>query len=198
MVLLIDGYNVLHAVGRGRDPSGRERDRFIGLVALYAQIRGHQAVIIFDGGQSAYPRQLTQDGVVVIESGYKQSADDLLCQKLPDYPPENVLVVSSDRAITDFAESHSVYSIDSPAFYRRVMDVVCKREVPAQKLGTSPLTKQKNRESKTELDLLMEKACRVVHPKAVDREEEAGFIDQKKGKKKSKAEKRLERVVKKL
>lgn len=196
MVLLIDGYNVLHAVGRGSDPTGRERDRFIGLVARYAQIRGHQAIVIFDGGQSAYPRKLAQVGVQVIESGYKQSADDLLCQKLPDYPPETVLVVSSDRAITDFAESHGVYSIDSPVFYARVIAVVCDRDVPVQKTGGSPLTKQKKWESKTEVDLLMEKACRVVHPKKVDLEDD--LVDQKKGKKKSKAEKRLERVIKKL
>lgn len=198
MVFLIDGYNVLHAVGRGTDPTGRERDRFIELVANYARTRGHQATIIFDGGSSARPCQTAKNGVLIIESGYHHSADDLLRTKMLAYPPEMVMMASSDRAITDDAESHGICSIDADAFYQLVLPGVLDRvkkeplRAPLKKLEKT----RANQGEKTELDLLMEKACRVVHPKKVDLEDD--LVDQKKGKKKSKAEKRLERVIKKL
>ncbi len=200
MILLIDGYNVLHAVAQGHDKNNRSRDRFVELVAAYAHARGHEAILFFDGGTSPYPQESVVDGVTVVESGYRLSADDLLRQKLTDYPPETVIVASSDRAITDDAAAHGIVSIDADAFYYRMVDVLCdKSATPRIPTSRERATRLHRAGEDTLVDLLMEKASAHVRPKKIDLEEEfAREKGQKRGHKKSKAEKRLERVIKKL
>lgn len=203
MILLIDGYNVLHAVGRGRNAGGSTRNRFIELVAVYARARGHEAVIIFDGGSSPYPQESVVDGVTVVESGYRQSADDLLRKKLADYPPETVIVASSDRAITDDAESRGIVSIDADAFYHRLVDVVCDKSATPRIPTAKERAVRFHREGEGDeglvddlLNELMEKASAHVRPKKSDIDDQEPRPTR--GRKKSKAERRLERVIKKL
>lgn len=199
MVLLIDGYNVLYAAGYGGDLKKSERDRFVSLVSAYARALGHEAIIIFDGGSSPHPYTAMMAGVMVIESGYNQSADDLLCKKLLHFPPEIVLMVSSDRAITDEAAAHGVVSIDADAFYDRLVDVVHRRSDPRLS-SKAPRVVDGVGYDKKELDILMEKACAHVQPKKVDLEDESDEYQARvsKKRKKSKAERRLERVIKKI
>lgn len=207
MILLIDGYNVMHAVGRGHDETGGERRYFLKLVSEYARIKKHEAYVFFDGGSSPFPTNTEYDGVLVSESGYQHSADDVLRSKLDFFPPETVLVVSSDHVITNDAESHGIISMDAAVFYHRMKEVICAHEQQVSNAnsgkrdgGFQKISKNESPGVKTELDLLMERACANVRPKLADLESDRqdDHACKKKGHKKSKAEKRLERVIKKI
>lgn len=196
MLLLIDGYNVLYAVGKGQGDSERNKRQFIQLVSSYARLKHHDALIVFDGGNSPFAHETKILGVRVVESGYQSDADTYIRGLFGEVRPEMVLVVSSDRAVTDDAEEHDIVSIDAQAFYYRALEVVCQK--PQQSSFTSTKNGHKTCSScSSDIDALMEQACSCVQPKKADLEDEDEDFSSK-GHKKSRVEKRLERVIKKL
>lgn len=205
MVLLIDGYNVLHALQRLQARGQMTREAFVALVITYARALGHEATLVFDGGGSPHPHTTATGTIHVIESGYRQSADDLICRSLAEHAPESLLVISSDRAITAEAARHGIVSVDADAFAERLVEIACRpgrATAPAGRRQAGQRAQKlvsDGRETALDehaLDELMQQACVRVPVKKVDLEVDAS--PSKKGHKKSKAQRRLERLVKKL
>ncbi len=219
MVIIIDAFNVIKAGFSSLEVDSSFIRGFLARVAAYAAFRKHEAVVVFDGGGSAHPTRVFEQGVLVIYAGYHQRADDEIMRLLRQYPPDNVVVVSSDREIVKYANLHGVVTVDADAFKKLMYNAEREKEQVAHraKQRQGGLVKRAGHQSTAELDALMEKASERA---MVKKEDNAGYDKalapalhslgeggsscdggegkSAGGKKLSKAERKLDRVIKKL
>ena len=102
-VLLIDGYNVLHAMYRELLPElGHARDRLAADLIEYAALEGVQAILVFDAhsvaGNADRPVLMAQ-GLEIVYTAEGETADSFI-EKLAYQlvrQGERVFVVTSDR-----------------------------------------------------------------------------------------------------
>lgn len=107
MRYLIDGYNLLHAIGllRGRaGPTGLEqaRARLLGILHGALGEQSGDATVVFDSGRTApdFPHEQEFQGVQVRFSYYPDKADDLIAELIRrDSAPRGLAVVSDDREV---------------------------------------------------------------------------------------------------
>ena len=101
MKLIIDGYNLLkHIVGADFVDEQR-RKMFIEQIARYSHKKMLPILLVFDGGPSIYPSREKHNGVEVVYSGTKESADDYIKQYIEDVPTHNLMLISSDRELVN-------------------------------------------------------------------------------------------------
>lgn len=112
MWLIVDGYNVLKSSGHTAPLRGNslreERERFIKRLIRYQGQRRDKVTVVFDGFRADidFPAIERQEGVEVIYSRRGQTADEVIKQMVEQAPrPRDIMVVSSDREISDFATS---------------------------------------------------------------------------------------------
>lgn len=201
MILLIDGYNVLRGGGISREQSDREIRCFLRTVSAYAAKKCHEAIVVFDGGVSPHSKRSLEEGVTVIYAGYYQRADDEIMKLIPQYAPGNILVVSSDHEIENCAHNAGVVTIDAQSFRRLLNENVVasknlsKGKAAGLRAARGQVQKLAGHQSSPEVDALMEKAAAKIMVKWDDVEPES---KKKHENKKSKRERELERVIKKL
>jgi len=188
MNILIDGYNILKQVVAGHTDE-RQRRGFAMKALEYANRKGHTLYIFYDGGP--YNRMTTerQGRVVTIYSGHKESADDIIKQYISQKNLKNLLLVTTDRQLNSFADTHDVPSIDSLDFYRYMNDVQATRSCKKTQERAQKLHPE---EGSSELDALMEEGSSTVWYK----EEEPEAVADTHGV--SKREKRLLALLNKL
>lgn len=203
MKLIIDGYNVLKMMYPAAQVDEHERERFIARIARYARVSGNMPYIVFDGGDDIRPVFLHQKNVVVVYSGYRESADTVIKGLLEEEQRNEVLLISTDRELNKYAENFDIPSMDSVVFYGYVRDRLSEQEhdQTRQRSRVSPkgeIKKFAGRSSSPELDALMEEAAGKVMYKDEQEYAQAGRHASHKSKKDSKLTKRLEALVKKL
>lgn len=122
MLTLVDGYNVLHAVGfRGNlsAPGKLERARvsLIGKLAKYlSQAERKQTIVIFDAGRRSQekPQQYVLHKIRVEFAYGFENADSMIEMLIGKNPtPQKLLVVSSDHRIQRAAKRRKATFIDS-------------------------------------------------------------------------------------
>jgi len=125
MHLIIDGYNLLH-VGRSPVQMTSEdlqlnRDRLIEGLALYRQMRPCNITVVFDGWQGGWSteRKERNRGVDILFSRLGETADEVI-RRLVKEKGSGVVVVTSDREISRYAEKLSVAVISSDRFKERM------------------------------------------------------------------------------
>lgn len=150
-LLVVDGYNVLHAredylalLDHGpdtradrfyHDPFARAREKLIGDVAAYAQ-GSYEAVIVFDGGGNLNPERpaLRRAGVRIVFSATGTTADFTIEALVAEAKEKgrSVAVVSSDSTIQATVSGHGVTRISAQLLVHDVEalqgDVVRERE----------------------------------------------------------------------
>jgi hypothetical protein len=107
MQYLIDGYNLLYAVGLLNERAGPNalhwaRQRLLGL--LHAALGDHSgaATVVFDSGPQApdFPREQEIQGIHVRFSEHPDKADDLIAQLIRrSSTPRDLTVVSDDHEV---------------------------------------------------------------------------------------------------
>ncbi len=112
MHLVVDGYNVMHALPVDREwPGATFQDRrvnFLDRLAAYASGRPHRITVVFDGakGGDGMGGAETRGHIQVRYSPRGVEADDLIRRMIEESPrPSDLLVVSSDKAISGIARS---------------------------------------------------------------------------------------------
>lgn len=166
MIIVIDGYNVLKQILPRIKIEVQQRTSFIKLLARYAVIKGHQLVIVFDGGVMNRPEIATINGTQVIYVGINMTADDYIGSYLAQRVGHDVLLVSTDRALNRRAHALKIPSIDSDDFYRMVM-LACNPHTLSS--GESPLIILQADEYRTSsIDDLMRQAAAQIAPKKID------------------------------
>jgi len=129
VIVFIDGYNLIKQVLGAKRISHKQRDLFVDNLCDYFRKRKLKGVIVFDGGESCYPYHVKKGLVEVIFSGYKESADDVILRYLDEYKGHEVVLVSSDRVLRDYASTLGKESIKADEFYRRFVDRPEKKDV---------------------------------------------------------------------
>jgi predicted RNA-binding protein with PIN domain len=195
MIVLIDGYNVIKQVLGVKRLSHTQRDAFVGELVRYFQQRHIDGKVIFDGGDTSYPFRVQKGSIEIVFSGYKESADDVILRYLDELKGHQVVLVSSDRALRDYAHMLGKESIKADEFYRRYVKS-SSAQCHAQHANDHEAHKL-SREIFPELDALMQEHSSQMRSKdgdAVHTEKSARIAHQKISKK----ERRRQRVIKKL
>ncbi|MDI7258952.1 MAG: NYN domain-containing protein [Thermodesulfobacteriota bacterium] len=169
MLLIIDGYNLLHS-GRSLIKLNPielqwERDRLIQKLSDYRQVRPCELIIVFDGWQGGWATEKKERkrGIELIFSRVGEKADEVI-KRLVREKGSGVTVVTSDREISRYAERMSVPVIPSEQFQEKMeraafqtgeeMEVDDEEERVFKKKGPSRRPSKKERRLKLALKKL--------------------------------------------
>jgi predicted RNA-binding protein with PIN domain len=187
MNIIIDGYNLVKQVIRKTTITQKERMWFLNKAAEYAHRRHHTLIIVYDAGPVERTTTEKNGPVLVVYSGTRLTADDVIKTYIEEKSFHDMLIVTTDRQLNSFAVNHDVPTIDSLDFYQFM-----KSPQPIKmKKGSQELQKLHPGEGSRELDLLMEEGSRMVPYKEETVKE---FPVQKTSKK----EKRMFDIIRKL
>ena len=129
MLLLVDGYNLLHVsglFGPADGPPTLERSRLALLEFLAANLPEplrKRTTVVFDAAAAppGLPSQLDHAGMRIRFAPRKSTADDLIAELiLQEADPRHLTVVSSDHAVQRSARQRGAKYIDSEAWFREV------------------------------------------------------------------------------
>lgn len=125
MHLVIDGYNLLH-VSRSLAQLNSielqwERDRLINQLSAYRQLRAFEITVVFDGWQGGWSTEKKErrKGIELIFSKLGEKADEVI-KRLIKEKGSGVIVITSDRDISRYAERMSVTVIPSDQFQEKM------------------------------------------------------------------------------
>lgn len=196
MFILIDAYNLLKYRVGSPQVTLQQRQAFLAQLALYASLKGLEVMVVFDGGDAVRPEVTRYKGLTLVHSGYRIDADSYIIEYIDGKKNKaGMLVVSSDRNLCTAVKSRSVETINSPSF-SALLTKATKEGVPVKRvLNQSAVLKAEGYESSHELDMLMVQAGAFATKK-----EDNGSLSHLKSKSYtvSKAEKKIQKIVKKL
>jgi uncharacterized protein len=121
MHLIVDGYNLIRQSDtlRGYERISLEagRQALIRNLAGYRKLRGHRITVVFDGWVGGSPQEERDraGGLDIIYSRLGEKADEVI-KRLLAKGNEEIIVVTSDREIVNFAARRGKTAIASAAF----------------------------------------------------------------------------------
>ncbi|HSC24929.1 MAG TPA: NYN domain-containing protein [Candidatus Babeliales bacterium] len=165
MIIIIDAYNLLRAVPPYKKTiTDQERVQFIAQLSLYGRRKGHKIVIVFDGGPHEWPFKESINKVTVVYSGIHDSADDYIKSYVDAHRAKDLLLVSSDRELNQWAERYTIPSIDSVSFHQLVVQEL-KIKTNKHEQFTSIVKMQ---DEQLDIDRLMMEGSAIVPMKSED------------------------------
>ncbi|KKQ33462.1 MAG: hypothetical protein US49_C0001G0142 [candidate division TM6 bacterium GW2011_GWF2_37_49] len=128
VIIIIDGYNLLkqifpHVKGR-LDP---QRDMFIRQLGCYKHKKLgdiKEIILVFDAGPFSHATREIKQGIVVMFSGQKSSADDWIIEYVQKHRNDELLVVTNDRKILSASEHCNAVTLSSNDFYHILQKVL--------------------------------------------------------------------------
>ena len=127
--VIIDGYNLLHVSPqlsvRREELLENARNRLIEKLSRYKRQKNVSLAIVFDGWKGGMPTQNQEiiKGIKIIYSKLGEKADEVIKHIIAN-SSEEVIVVSSDREIRDFAEKHNTVSVSSSEFEKKIEEAL--------------------------------------------------------------------------
>ncbi len=195
MVILIDAYNMLKQLLKGDYIDESQQKKYLERLSTYAQAKGHTLIVVFDGGSSKWPNKTIQGPLEIIYSGWQISADEVIKQRIPLLLPDNAVLVTSDRALRDYASQAHIISIEPLTFsyYSRIRSAA---RLSLIKDASEP-HKLVGHQSSREVDELMKSASSIMLQKDTTQHED-GHPKKQGAHKLSKQERKLARIMSKL
>jgi len=138
MHLIIDGYNLLHVnrslIQASAADLQRERDRLIDQLSAYRRQRPCEMTVVFDGWQGGWITEKIerQKGMDLVFSKRGEKADEVI-KRMVKERGAGVVVVTSDRDISRFAERMAVSAIPSEQFLEKIEKLAF--QAPRERLG---------------------------------------------------------------
>lgn len=165
MIVVVDAYNLLKRGSRTIEISYQDRVRFIAWLTAYQKQKGHSIVVVFDGGDALWPTVHQQRHVSVVYSGVNRSADDYIKQYIAQHAHQELLLVSSDGELVNWADRYDVVSIAPEDFIAVVgsLDQGVRRQRSAQSVAIKI-----HKEGDADFDAYMQEAAQNVLQKAED------------------------------
>jgi predicted RNA-binding protein with PIN domain len=126
MRILIDGYNLMYAVGLlgkrfGPDGFRRTRQRFLNdLAALLGAVDARQTTVVFDASAAPddVPDSAAHQGMSIVYAVGDESADERIEALIARHSsPKSLTVVSSDRRIRQSAARRRARAVSSEEFW---------------------------------------------------------------------------------
>ena len=164
MIILVDAYNLLKQLF-GPIISEQQRAQYVTMLNGYATMKHHTIILVFDGGFFEYSVREKQGNVVSMDVGKHQTADQVILEYIAQHAKKEVLVVSSDRALTDCASKHGLVSLDSMLFNTYVKQAFEKQKTLLQ---SEKITKLHPEDKHEEVDALMEQSTLSMPQKSDD------------------------------
>ncbi|AXK60511.1 NYN domain-containing protein [Candidatus Chromulinivorax destructor] len=195
MIIIIDAYNLLKTVLHTQFVQDAQRTKFLQLFEKYAQRRNsNEVILVFDGGQDPYEVEENYKYLTLFYSGFMQSADDIIKKKLTTYKAFDILLVTSDRELRNYAKQYQIESLGSMEFYR-ILQEVMKVQDQKELIIAQTIHKTTQEENKS-LDTLMEYGSRYLITKDQDKDVKLSlrYTDEQNGSKKDK--KLLKKIIK--
>lgn len=162
MIILIDGYNLLKQRFSGTYIEDRVVDQFVRQLGAYRKKRGHSVVVVFDGGTMPWPEQRHKHDITIVFAGYKRTADDYIKDYIAEHHKTELLLISSDRELNNWASRHDIVSMNSLDFF-----VILKETLAVETQNKKPVSELiKTTESSSEyLDEIMRESSMNVQVK---------------------------------
>ncbi len=115
--LLIDGYNLIHALPFAASRGEEETKQLFALLAQYRKHKRHAITVVLDGHEGGMPLEHRQRilGISVVYSRLGERADQVIERLIRGWGGSCV-VVTSDRALADSVEADGAAVIDSASF----------------------------------------------------------------------------------
>lgn len=151
MHIVIDGYNLIHqSVQFGnidRDDLQAGREALVDALVMYKKVKPYSITVVFDGHKAppGMPRRERLKGIDLRYSKPGELADAVI-KRMASREREQMMVVSSDREIIDFAARKGAAVISSSEFEQRLslarmMDIKGESEDDLR-TGWQPTTKK--------------------------------------------------------
>ena len=125
MHLIIDGYNLLHVnrslIHLNSVQLQWERDRLIDQLSTYQKMNPCGVTIVFDGWQRGWNTEKGEKkkGIEIIYSKLGEKADEVI-KRLVKEKGSGVIVITSDREVTRYAERMAIPVIPSDQFREKI------------------------------------------------------------------------------
>jgi len=138
MIILIDGYNYLRNVfHKEKGKLEKQREAFIRQLGVYKREKGHEVIVVFDAGLFGHATREIKNGVVVIYSGQKSSADDWIYEYVERNKGAEIILVSYDRQLVDRCKRYGADSLGISDFKGVLQDLLLG-QVELDMLGDIP------------------------------------------------------------
>jgi len=128
VIVIIDGYNLLKQVfNKVKGKLDIFRDQLVKELSFYKKIKNEEIkeiIVVFDGGLSLHSERQIQNGVVVIFSGQKKSADDWIFEYVQKNANKELLLISKDNELKFRCSKFNVDAIDVFDFYDIVLNTI--------------------------------------------------------------------------
>jgi len=160
VIIVIDGYNFLKSVTGTKFINDMVLNSWLLRFQEYVQVRHNKVVVVFDAGPYFFQMQEMVGLVEVWYSGQSQSADDLLKNWLQKNKNSDLLLVTSDRDVRQWAELLNILSINSQDFYKIFTDVMQREQVQNKAFHASIFKTKKNDPFDEKLDFLMDQGSK--------------------------------------
>lgn len=168
MILVLDGYNILKKIIAAVYATDKQRTDFIKQLVAYAKKKGHQMIVVFDGGPSPWPSHEHYGDVMVTYAGTQSSADDYIKHYLErKHNRENILLISTDRELNRYARRLDVQSLDADEFQEFLVQALPKPKLTMVR-SSEKVHKLKINSNSEALDALMEQGSTVIMHKRED------------------------------
>jgi uncharacterized protein len=138
MHIIVDGYNLIRQSDtlRGYERISLEagRQALLRRLSDYRRHRGHRITVVFDGwvGGSPMEEQDRAGGIEMIYSRLGEKADEVI-KRLLVKSGEEILVVTSDREIMNFAAHRGKTAIASTSFASLIEGVAETASIPRER-----------------------------------------------------------------
>lgn len=169
MIIVVDGYNVLKL--KKETVLQKERDEYSNLLKRYAKKKHHTIILVFDGGITDWPYREKHGAVVVIYSGRKESADDVIKSYLKDNAHKDLLLITADRELINYAAQMNVEALAPMAFESYVKRTLKKIPSGSEFAQAQPQKLPYQEEKDEELDALMAEGSIMITRKDDDMQE---------------------------
>lgn len=121
MIILIDGYNLLKQIFPAkRHILDAQKNIFLSKLGLYKRLKEGQIrdiIVVFDAGPSTHATRSVKDGIVILYSGIKSSADDWIIDFTARNKSKDLLVVTLDRKLRETVQEYKADWISVYDFY---------------------------------------------------------------------------------
>jgi predicted RNA-binding protein with PIN domain len=197
MIILIDAYNLLKQLYTGEYITDQECQEYIAELNRYNNIKHHTIILMFDGGFFDMSSQHKEGQVLVVYAGRNQTADQAIKNYLRSNHNKDLLLVTADRELIDFAQKFDTVSID-PIIFDRYVKRALKKSDEKMRMAEQPVQKLPSEDESEELDRLMEQASEVIMQKPEEEEIRLVLVRQGKNANRSKKERKIMAKLNKL
>ena len=155
MIIVLDSYNILKQIFAPDQVHEAARRSFINKLIKYAHEKNHYMVIVFDGGPHKFPHKTVGKKIEVVYVGTLQTADDYIKTYIQEHQSKDLLLVTSDRELANFAGRYQVQVLQGDIFYGYLDSAHAKKQVVEQKKPQNNQAIKLAEEDDQELDALM-------------------------------------------